>query len=59
MLKTTSKPRITVDPETGISIIKVSNNPVVESDSRGNCIIDFDEDEQVCRIEVLPFNLPG
>ncbi len=57
MLKNASRPRINIDQETGIAIIKVSNNQVVESDSRGNCIIDFDEDGRVCRIEILPFKL--
>ncbi len=59
MLKTASRPKVSVNQETGIVVVKVNDNKVIESDSRGNCIIDFDEGGQVCRVEILPFDLPA
>lgn len=52
-----SKPVVQWDEETKISIIRFNNHKVAESDSRGNCVIDFDQNGQVCQIEILPFNV--
>ena len=51
------KPSIHINKETNIISVRVTDNKVSESDSRGNCIIDFDEKGNVCRIEILPFEI--
>ena len=46
-----------IDEETDIVTIKLNDNEIKESDSRGNCIIDFDKKGNVCRVEVFPFEI--
>lgn len=50
-------PSMKIDEETDIVTIKLNDNEIKESDSRGNCIIDFDKKGNVCRVEVFPFEI--
>lgn len=52
----TLKPISTCDKD-GIRVIEFSRKSVVDSDTCGNVVIDYDEDGNVVSLEILPFVL--
>jgi len=48
---------ISYDPEVKILSIKMSDNKIADSDMEDHCVIDYDKDGKIVKIEVLEANL--
>ena len=48
---------ISYDPEVKILSIKLSDNKIADSDMEDHCVIDYDKDGKIVRIDVLEANL--
>jgi uncharacterized protein YuzE len=48
---------IDYDPEVKILSIKMSDNKIADSDMEDHCVIDYDKDGKIVKIEVLEANL--
>lgn len=48
---------ISYDPEVKILSIKMSDNKIADSDTEDHCVIDYDKDGKIVKIEVLEANL--
>ena len=49
--------KITHDKETNILNIKIKSGKIVDSDTQGNCVVDYDSKGDILGLEVLDFNL--
>jgi len=49
--------KIEYDEDVNILNIRLKDTKVVDTDTRGNCILDFDARGDVVNIEVLDYNL--
>jgi uncharacterized protein YuzE len=51
------KPKIKYDPKSNILSIRLSKKKSVDSDIKGNIVIDYDEDGEIVNIEIMKINL--
>lgn len=49
--------KVTYDKESNIMSIRLKNAKSVDSDVKGNCVLDYDAKGKVVNIEILDFNL--
>lgn len=49
--------KIKYDKETKILSIRLSNKPSVDSEARGNVIIDYDKEGKIVNVEIMRINL--
>jgi len=49
--------KIDYDKEGNILNIKLKNTKVIDTDVRGNCVLDFDSKGDVVNIEIMDYNL--
>lgn len=50
-------PTITYDPEVKILSIRLMNHPSVDSEIKGNVVLDYDEKKRLVNIEIMDINL--
>ena len=51
------KPRIKYDPKVNILSIRLSNKKSVDSDIKGNVVIDYDQTGEIVNLEIMKINL--
>jgi uncharacterized protein YuzE len=51
------KPKIKYDPKSNILSIRLSKKKSVDSDIKGNIVIDYDEKGEIVNIEIMKINL--
>jgi uncharacterized protein YuzE len=51
------KPKIKYDPKSNILSIRLSKKKSVDSDIKGNIVIDYDENGEIVNIEIMKINL--
>jgi uncharacterized protein YuzE len=51
------KPKIKYDPKSNILSISLSKKRSVDSDVKGNIVIDYDENGEIVNIEIMKINL--
>jgi uncharacterized protein YuzE len=51
------KPQIKYDPKVNILNIRLSNKKSVDSDIKGNVVIDYDQNGEIVNLEIMKINL--
>jgi uncharacterized protein YuzE len=51
------KPKIKYDPKSNILSIRLSKKKSVDSEIKGNIVIDYDENGEIVNIEIMKINL--
>lgn len=49
--------KIKYDKETKILSIRLSNKPSVDSEARGNVVINYDKERKITNVEIMNINL--